>query len=313
MQRRSLVIGSALSASGLAGWCATYGAMAGSRGPELPEQDVCVSRPVESRPVGTRLPEDLSFAGTRLFKEGFLDELAQAYTRHTDRRVHVLGGGCDDGIAAVRGMMAHVGGLCCPVHGSGAQGLDHLIVGHDVKAVLAHPSVPIDDLRWDDLRQLVAGRITSWSQLGGPERPIPLVVHDHCPDYIEPARDLLLKNRPEWSRRALFAKTDQKHLDLLMRFDLSIGVNSWILAEPLVAAGKLKRLTIDGVQPGIDSVRSRRYRLTGPMNMIFREWDAELMAPFFAFLYSEVGQKILSRRMVPVSASVAGFPRLLRA
>ena len=296
----------------MVGLYAAFGAIAGSRGPVLPAQDVCVTRPAQTRSVGARMPADLSFAGTRLFKEGFLDELAQAFMQHTGRRVHVLGGGCDDGIAAVRGMMAHVGGLCCPVRGSGAQGLDHLIVGHDVKAVLAHPSVPIDDLRWDDLRHLVAGRITTWSQLGGPNRPIPLVVHDHCPDYIEPARDLLLKNRPEWSRRALFAKTDQKHLDLLMRFDLSIGVNSWILAEPLVAAGKLKRLTIDGVQPGIDSVRARRYRLTGPMNMIFREWHADLMAPFFDFLYGEVGQKILARRMVPVPASAAGYPRLLR-
>ena len=232
---------------------------------------------------------------------------------HTGRRVRVLGGGCDDGIAAVRGMKAHVGGLCCPVRGSGAQGLDHLLVGYDIKAVLAHPSVPIRDIRWDDLRHLMAGRINNWSQLGGPDRPIPLVVHDHCPDYVEPARDLLLKNRSEWSRQALFAKTDQKHLDLLMRFDLAIGVNSWILAEPLVAAGRLKRLTLDGVHPGIDSVRSRRYRLVGPMNMIFREWHAELMAPFFDFLYGDAGQKIIARRVVPVSASVAGFPRLLRA
>lgn len=273
---------------------------------------VCRGAGARTRPVAARLPLQLSFAGTRLFKEGFLDELVEAYTRRTGRPVHVLGGGCDDGISAVRRFESHVGGLCCPLGGSAAEGLDHLLVGYDIKAVLAHPSLPIDQIRWRDLQLLVTGRITNWNQLGGPDQPIALVVNDHCPDYAEPVREMMLNSQGGWSINALFAKTDQKHLETLMRFDSAIGINSWILGAPLVAAGRLKRLAVDGVMPTVEAVQSRRYRLVGPMNMIFQQWHPELMDPFFAFLYSDVGRRIAARHLVPVSAREAGFPRVAR-
>lgn len=270
----------------------------------------CHSKKPAAMPVAARLPERLTFAGTRLFKEGFLDEMAEAYQRHSGRRIDVLGGGCDDGIAAVRGRHAHIGGLCCPLRGSAAEGLDHIRVGQDIKAVLAHPWVPLRSVRLADLKAAFAGRVANWRALGGPDRPLALVVHDHCPDYLEPVRELVATPVPgRGTPQTLFAKTDQKHLELLERFEFTLGINSWVLAEPLVAAGRLKRIAVDGVVPNIDTVQQGRYRLVGPMNMIFGAWVPELMEPFFTFLFSDAGRRLVARRMVPAAASQSVWRR----
>lgn len=255
----------------------------------------------------------LAFAGTRLFKEGFLDELAQAYTRATGRPARILGGGCDDGVSAVIRGEAHVGGVCCPLPGSPAEGMQSLLVGHDLKVVVVHPTQPVSGLRFNDLVAIATGRWTNWRGLGGPDRPIALVVHDHCANYMEPVREMILGNKPLWSKQALFVKTDQKHLETVARFESSIGINSWILAEPMVRRGELKVIALDGVQPNGDAGPAERYRLQGPMSMLFQRWRPDIMAPFFAYLYGPEGRSILARRIVPAGPPPMGLPGALRS
>lgn len=271
----------------------------------LARQEICVTGRAAPRvTAGGRQSRSLSFAGTRLFKEGFLDDIGRSFQQKTGRRIQILGGGCDDGLKAVREDFASIGGLCCPLQGSGAEHLQHVTVAHDLKVVVAHPRVSVSNLRWAELVSIMTGSITNWQVLGGTDQRIATVIHDHCPDYVEPARRQILGDRLQWSLDALHVKTDQKHLDTVARFESAVGVNSWILAQPYVAAGKLKVLAIDGVDPTIGNAAAGRYRLLGPMNMVFERWE-QAMAPFFEYLFSPDGRAIMSRRVVPVTLATA--------
>lgn len=308
MRRRTLVLGSTGAAALTFGLASLVGARA-RRLPELPNE-VCSAAQAGPRPVALGvLPAQLSFAGTRLFKEAFLDEMALEVPRHGGRPLVVEGGGCDDGIAAVRVQRRHIGGLCCPLEGTGAAGWEHVCVGWDAKAVVAHPSLPVRGLRRDDLQKIVSGRVSNWRELGGPDLPVVLVINDHCPEFLEPMRQQLLAGRSPWSAHALMTKTDQKQLDTVMRFEHAVGINSWILAEPLVAAGRMKVLPVEGRVPATRGAMDPRYPLLGPMNMVFREWVPDLMDPFFDFLFSATGRRIVSRRMLAASAREAQWPR----
>lgn len=303
MHRRRLIgllTGSALTGAAHAAWPLLRG-----RSPSDIESALAASR-CTTQPVATvqRIAvrrDELSFAGTRLFKEGFLDEVGALYEKQTGRRIHILGGGCDDGLAAVNAGEAMIGGLCCPLEGSPARGLKHITVAQDLKVVVAHPKVDVDDVRWSDLVSLLTGRVRSWKAVGGSDRAVALVLHDHCPAYIEPARRMLLGDRLSWSRDALYVKTDQKHLDTVARFESAVGLNSWVLAEPYVSAGKLKLIAVDGIAPTVSNAARKRYRLIGPMNMVFRSWQPQVMGPFFDSLFAGGAQEILRRRMVPVA------------
>lgn len=244
------------------------------------------------------LPDELTIAGSRLLKQGFLDWLSQKYKLASERPVVIHGGGCDDGLLAAQSRRAHLGCLCCPIAGSPAEGMYWLPVGQDIKAVLTHASNPVNNISLEQLRGIASGKIRNWKDLGGDNHEIAFVVHDHCPTYFEPVRTLLTNNDAAvWSPRRLSTSTDEEHLRQLVRFRASLGVNSWVLAEEYVRRGELKTLSIDGIKPSVDDARSGAYPLVGPFNLVFSQWVDEVMLPFFAFLYST---SFSERGIVPV-------------
>lgn len=258
-------------------------------------------------PLFPRGPGDLSFQGTHILAQGAFRELAEVYRGTAGGRLHVAGGGCDDGIAGVLRMQVDLGGMCCPVEKSRAVGLPWYLVARDIKVVITHPTNPVTDIGFDELAAAAAGRIARWRELGGEDRAIALMVRNHCPDYLEPVRDLLLKNKPDWSPKGLFVERDEQIIDAVARYPGSLGLVSWVFAKPLVEAGKLRVLNVDGVRPGARAVRAGSYRLHGPLNVIFARWQEKTMRPFFDFLYSARGLKIMSRVLVPVSAEEADY------
>ena len=267
--------------------------------------DVCRTR--VAPPVFPRGPGDLSFQGTHILAQGALRELAEVYRGPAGGRLHVAGGGCDDGIAGVLRLQVDLGGMCCPVEKSRAVGLPWYLVARDIKVVITHPTNPVTDIGFDELAAAAAGRIARWRELGGEDRAIALVVRNHCPDYLEPVRDLLLNNKPDWSPKGLFVERDEQIIEAVARYPGSLGLVSWVFVKPLADAGKLKVLKVDGVRPAARTVRAGSYRLHGPLNVIFTRWQAQSMRPFFDFLYSARGLKIMNRVLVPVSAEEADY------
>lgn len=246
---------------------------------------------------------ELSYQGTHILALGALRQIAPAFAVRGGR-LAVAGGGCDDGIAGVKRQRADFGGMCCPIRGSAAEGLPYLTVAHDMKAAVCHPSNEVAGITMSQLKAVARGRILDWSELGGEARPIAQVVRRHCPDYVEPVRAALLDTLPDWSGKALFVDTDEQIVDLVSRFPAALGVVSWVFARPLVEAGQLRVLSLDGRLPRRDR---ESYPLTGPLSIIFRRWDAARMTPFFDFLYGREGRAIVARDLLPVSATKAGY------
>ncbi|MFA5531305.1 MAG: substrate-binding domain-containing protein [Thiohalomonadaceae bacterium] len=261
--------------------------------------DLCITPAPGIQPVSDRLPASLTLAGSRLPKTAFLDAIAGKLSAR-GQPVAVHGGGCDDAIAAVRGRRAHFGNLCCPVDGSPASGFQWLPIARDIKAVVVHPDNPLESISLGALRGIARGQIRNWKEVGGNDRPIALVVHDHCPTYFEPVRQLLLQGEAPWSGHRLSATTDEDHLRQIIRFSAAIGVNSLVLADPYVARGELKVLKVDGVAPGVVAAAAGEYPLTGPFNIIFSEWEEASMRPFLDYLFSNDGQAGIRERAVPV-------------
>jgi phosphate transport system substrate-binding protein len=270
---------------------------------------VCRTRADEIIPAGIppRLPGELRYQGTHILTHGAFRDLATAYQGPRGARLRVWGGGCDDGIATVRRGIADLGGMCCPVAGSRGEGLPWLLVARDIKVAVVHPANPVSQASLDALRGVARGKVDNWKTLGGESRAIALVVRKHCPDYFEPVRHLLLANRPDWTPRGLFVERDEQIVDLVSRYAGATGVVSWVFAKPLVEAGKLKVLAVDGAKPTAANVRARRYPLHGPLSVVYRQWDAATMRPFFDFLYGPKGAALIARALVPVSAEEADY------
>lgn len=255
-----------------------------------------------------RQPGELRYQGTHILTLGAFRALAAAYDGPGDLHLRVWGGGCDDGIATVVQGSADLGGLCCPVAQTQARHMPWLLVAHDIKAVVTHPDNPATAVEMDALRAVARGQVTRWSVLGGDDRRIALVARKHCPDYFEPVRGLLLNNRPDWAPQALYVDRDEQITDLVARYPGALGLVSWVFAGPLVRAGRLKAMTVDGAPPTAAAVRAGRYPLHGPLSVVFRRWEAERMRPFFDFLYGPAGAALMGQWLLPVTPEEADYP-----
>lgn len=250
---------------------------------------------------------ELRYQGTHILTYGAFRDLATVYRGPRGQFLSVQGGGCDDGMVTVRRGSADLGGMCCPIPGSRAEGLPWLLVARDIKVAVVHPDNQLSQVGLKDLRAVARGQLTRWRDLGGENKPIALVVRKHCPDYFEPVRQLLLDKRPEWSPRGLFVERDEQIVDLVSRYRGGLGLVSWAFAKPLVEVGKLKVLNIDGVAPTAAAVQAGHYPLHGPLAVVYRRWEADTMRPFFDFLYGPQGAAIIGRALVPVSAKEANY------
>lgn len=271
---------------------------------KLAGKDICLSPSslITSDLDPSKLPQDLTLVGSRLLKLGFLDEIVRVYEGQSGNPVKIIGGGCDDGLIAARLGKAHIGELCCPVKGSPAEGMCWMPVAQDIKLVLTTPDNPINNVRLTDLRRIMMGDIRNWREVGGEDRPIALIVHNHCPSYLEPVRTTLIDKGRTWSRHAMRSNTDSDHLRHLARFRYSIGVDSGVLAMPYIRNGQLKALHVDGVEPSLKNLGAGTYPLGGPLNLIYAIWVEEKMRPFLDFLYSPEATRIIARNAVPVGS-----------
>ncbi|RMG38402.1 MAG: phosphate ABC transporter substrate-binding protein [Gammaproteobacteria bacterium] len=295
MNRRNLLKGL------VAGGVALAAGKRANPGPSLPTGSFCRAPRGGSVPL-VRGPFDLAYQGTHILTYGALQAVGREYRSPQGGRLLVTGGGCDDGIAAVREGRADLGGMCCPVAGSHARDLPWRQLAWDIKVAVVHPDLPLRTLSLAALRDIASGAVRRWGDLGAGDRPVALVVRRHCPDKLEPVRDLLLAGRPAWSPRSLWVDTDQQLVDTVARFPGAIGLVSRVLAAPMLATGRLRALHVDGAPPTPAAIRAGQYPLKGPLSVVFREWEDRRMQPLFDFLASARGQALLGRQLVPVTA-----------
>ena len=263
------------------------------------------------RRVTASEPQALRYQGTHILTYGAMRELAEGFNAEAAQPLRVVGGGCDDALRAVSRDEAHLGGLCCTATSTPARAWTHLRMAWDLKAVIAHPSVPLTDVSLARLRSIASGATRNWVELGAPRRPIALVLRQHCPDFQEPVRQALLghDNPGNWPTHPIFVDRDEQIVQTVARFEGAIGVVSLVFARPEIAAGRVRLLTLDHVRPDPAARQVRAYPLLGPLDLVMKRPSPGL-APFLRYAASLAGRAILAREFIPapMEAALRGWP-----
>jgi phosphate transport system substrate-binding protein len=105
---------------------------------------------------------------------------AEAYQElHPGVRVSVTGGGSGVGLTALANGSIDLANASRPItpdeveqaHAHGVDPVEH-IVARDAIAVIVHPGNPVSQLTLAQLSDIYSGKINTWSEVGGDERPI---------------------------------------------------------------------------------------------------------------------------------------------
>jgi hypothetical protein len=163
-------------------------------------------------------------------------------------------------------------------------------VAVDGLVVVVHPDNPLSSLTLGEVQALFNGRITNWSSLGGPDRPVELVSRESGA-----GTRTLLNQRVLAEQRldinATIASSDEELLTAVTSNPQAIGYT--MMGNGSIAAVKL--LAIDEIPPTRNEVGSQRYPLTVPLYFLHGSPDEPQgdLRHFLAWLQSPEGQQVI--------------------
>ena len=156
----------------------------------------------------------------------------------------------------------------------------------DGVAVAVHPSNPVRALTTEQARDVFAGTITRWSELGGPDRAINLYSREEASGTREVFWKKLL-GKGEIAKGANVVTSNGAMKTALAADEAGLGYMSIGHIDEKVGG-----VAIDGVEPSQENAMSGAYVVTRKLYMNTKGEPTPLVAAFVAYVRSSEGAAI---------------------
>jgi len=165
-----------------------------------------------------------------------------------------------------------------------------VVVSYDAIAPVVNANNPVRNLSLDQLKQIYEGKITNWSQVGGPDMSIVVVTRDNSSGTFEVWAEKVMRGglvKPG----ALTVASNAEVVRAIAGNKKAIG---YVGLGYLESSPNISEVAISGMKADIKAARSGSYPLARALFMITRGIPSGEVAQFVNFGLSPVGQKIVS-------------------
>lgn len=219
-----------------------------------------------------------------------------------DLVIDVETGGSSRGINDARNREANAGMASRELKPQEKEGLDVYPLAYDGVAMIAHASNPIGDLTADQVRAIYVGQFQDWSELGGTEGEIFVVNKAEGRATLEVFLGHFGLENPAIQADAVVGDNAQG-VRMVSANPRGIGYVSVGEAISAVQRGEpIKLLSLEGVQPTIESVANGTFPLRRTLYLFFPEAADAVGKKIVDYLRSPEGEKIIQANgFVPVA------------
>lgn len=177
--------------------------------------------------------------------------------------------------------------------------LQYLHLAQDGIVFATHKTVNIKDITSQQLRGIYSGKITTWKQLGGPNRRITVLDRpEHTSPKITLRRKLFGKHL-EIVKSATVLERPSQMVESLKVMPYSLGYTS--LGEVISSELDVNVLNVNGIPPTPAHVEKNVYPFSRPFGMVIRSTPKKGVMKFVDFIYSDSGIKVIeSNGYVPI-------------
>ena len=217
----------------------------------------------------------------------FAEMLAQEFNaKQKDVYVEVDGGGSTAGLKAISEGYASIG--MCSRGLKNGENFTPITIALDGIAVVVRKSNPVKSLTREQIRDMFAGRLTYWSQVGGRHKKITLITREEGSGTREAFTKLVMGDEPitpcitEPSNGAVKALVDGD--------EDAIGYMSLGQVQ-----GGLRAVDVDGVAATRENVVNGKYPLVRPFLFVVKSQPDSQSQKFIDFVLSDQGQRVLEQ------------------
>lgn len=215
--------------------------------------------------------------------------------KHPDVKVFVSGSGSGTGIKALIDGTTDIATSSREakekeIAAGKKKGIDLTVhkVALDGIVPIVHPSMKIDNITMEQLRNIYNGKIKSWKEIGGPNRPIAVVSRDTSSGTYEVWEKLVLKKervRPD----ALLIASNGQAVQTVAHNKYAMGYIGIGYIDK-----SIKVLKVNGKTASEKTVRDGSWPVARPLYLYTNSRPAGVIAKFIDFILSSEGQKIVN-------------------
>jgi len=235
----------------------------------------------------------LSYSGCGITKKAFMAELASAFEGDTGITVHVAGGGATKGIVNAAAATTDLGGGCRhKLTGPDEAAARQHHVAWDALVVIVHPDNPLNTLSSSQLRQVLTGQVTRWSELG----------LNSAEEILVGTRNGKISGVGRMVRELIFGDLAADYVASSLVFPSSGPLEQAIESTPQMIAvtgissakkRQVKVLPIDGVEPSYVNIANGTYPYFRPLFLYTHTDPGPEALQFIHFARSAEGQEII--------------------
>ncbi|MDO9557958.1 MAG: substrate-binding domain-containing protein [Coriobacteriia bacterium] len=179
-----------------------------------------------------------------------------------------------------------------------ALGLDYVALSDDGLVIAVHPSVTIDGLTTQQVRDIYAGKYSDWAELGGEDAPITILDRNEDESAKIILRQYVLGSDLEITPKAVNLYYESDMIEGLQSTVGAIGYFS--LGQGLSQDVPVRYLELDGVAATVDNILNGSYKMVRPLGVVTASTPSADIAAFLEWATSsEVAELMKSRGFAP--------------
>ena len=185
-------------------------------------------------------------------------------------------------------------------------GLTPIVIAHDGIAVIVNDGNPVDNLSTEQLRDIYAGKITNWKEVGGEDLRIQVINRDEASGTREAFRTIVMDGTPFDRRSAVLSGTGQVR-DVVSRSRGAIGYISLGFVDSLNAKTSVKAVSVNHVEASEKTVASGGYPISRDLYFFVKGAPSQQAQDYIDYVTSEkMDKQIREAGFIPVTNDEKG-------
>ena len=257
-------------------------------------------------PSKTGLSGQIQLAGSTTVQP-LAEKLAEAFmAQHPDLVVEIQGGGSSVGVTSAGEGTVDIGNASRGIKDSEFEEFPNLqvfTIAYDGIAIVTHPDMQLGSLSVEQVRDIFAGEIANFSEVGGPDAPITVVSREEGSGTRAAFEELVMQYKDaagDKQEKAIFEKALLQQSNGQVRTTVATTPNSIGYLSFGFLDDSTQPVPIDGAEPTVANVKNESYPIFRPLNMLTNGPPNELAQAFLDFILSAEGQAIVAEDYITV-------------
>ncbi len=255
-----------------------------------PSSTVTTSNPDAA---ASALSGNISEAGSTTVQP-LAEKLAGAFkTVNPNVKVDIKGGGSSVGIKAANDGTVDIGAVSRELTQDDPQ-LQKFLLAKDGIAIIVSPANTVNDLSKNQIRDIFAGVITNWSQVGGPDKEIHVVAREEGSGTRTAFQEMVMGKDAQGKtinlvKNTILQSSNGALLQVVKGDAQAIGFISFGYLNSSV-----KALSIDGIAATEANAKSGDYPIVRPLYFVTRGQPTGVVKSFIEYCTGPEAQKLVA-------------------